>query len=440
MGLIDKREGVLVAISGGADSVAMLHMLSTHGYYCVAAHCNFHLRGSESDSDEAFVRHFCEELGVPLHVIQFDTKRYAKEKKLSIEMAARELRYSWFEKLLDQLSLPVVAVAHHSDDSVETFMLNLVRGTGIRGLGGIKSRQGRIVRPLLPFSRQDIELYCRAHKLKYCTDSTNASDAYVRNKIRHNIIPVFKSINPSFLHAMNNNMSHLSQIYNIFTAQVEAFRKKAVVEIDDQTLISMQELEKLPEPEPYIFELLSPLGFSSDSIHKVSRAILTKHWGRLWFSSNYRAVVDRYNLIVQPRLEEQGTEVFDIEVGQEEIFTPIHLKLRYRDVGADYAISRDPMVAHFNAEKLEFPLTVRHWRQGDTFRPLGMKGFKKLSDFFVDNKWSRVDKESVWVLISGGEIAWIIGHRIDDRFKMTDKAKQAIEIKYTITKSTQDEQ
>ena len=426
--VINRNQGLLVAISGGADSVAMLHYLVNKGYYCIAAHCNFHLRGEESDRDELFVRQFCDSLSVPLHVVQFDTKKYATERKLSIEMAARELRYQWFFKLIEQMNLQGVAVAHHADDAAETFLLNLVRGTGIRGLTGMKFRQGRVLRPMLRYSRQDIELYCRAHKLKYVTDSTNASDAYTRNRIRHNVVPQFKAINPSFLATMRGNMEHLNQIFSMFDMQVRQFAKRAVVEFDGQTLISMEHIKELPIAEPYIFELLFVKGFNSDTVRKIARCVDQERWGRIFFAPQYRAIVDRYNIVIVPRDKEIEEREFDIEQEQSEIFTPLHMELTQKAKPEGFEFSRDNNIAHFNADKVTYPLTLRRWRKGDTFRPLGMKGFKKLSDFFVDQKKSQIEKENTWLLESGGEIMWIVGQRIDDRFKVTDKCKDILEV------------
>lgn len=425
---IDKERAVLVAISGGADSVALLHLLSTNGYYCIAAHCNFHLRGPESDADEAFVRDFCERLSVPCEVAHFDTRKYAVEHNISIEMAARELRYQWFDKLMDEQNIPCVAVAHHADDAVETFLLNLIRGTGIRGLSGMKAQQGRIVRPLLKYSRQDIELYCRAHKLKFCTDSTNRSDAYIRNRIRHHVVPQLKAINSSFLSTMRGNTNHLDQIGTLFLEQVDAFARRAVVDVDDRMLIAMQPLRELSNVEPYLFELMFPKGFTADTVHRAAKCVDRERWGRIFFAPAYRAVIDRYNIVIEPRDKQAEEEEFSIEQDQAELFAPLHLKIDTFAISEDYTISRNPRVAHFNAAKVNYPLLLRHWHKGDTFRPLGMRGFKKLSDFFVDCKLSRVEKENLWVLIAGGEIIWIVGMRIDDRCKVTDDSTEILQI------------
>ncbi len=426
--IVDKSRAVLVAVSGGADSVALLHMLVSAGYHCVAAHCNFHLRADESNSDEAFVRNFCDSLSVPLHVAHFDTTRFAAEEKISIEMAARRLRYDWFAQLLDSENIPVVAVAHHADDNVETFFLNLLRGTGLRGLTGMKRHAGRVVRPLLSMSRQAIENYCQIHHLSYVTDSTNLSDVYQRNRIRHRIVPEFKELNPSFLSTMRANMQHLDAVYALFMCEVEKFIARSVIEYDGQTLIPIEDLQQLPNPEPYLFEILSPQGFSGQTISAVARCIALSRWGRVFYSAQYRAVVDRYNVIVDQRSEPGTPSSVEVDSMTDEVFYPLHLRFRRFSPQPNYVVSRNPRVAHLDASKIDYPLVVRHWCRGDTFRPLGMKGFKKVSDFFVDSKMSVVEKESAWMILSAGEIVWIVGRRIDDRFKVSPSCKDILEI------------
>lgn len=433
-GLIDRGRPVLVAISGGADSVAMLHMLVSAGYDCVAAHCNFHLRGADSDSDEAFVRSFCDRMGVPLRVAQFDTLAYASQKKVSIEMAARELRYDWFFSILDETGIPVVAVAHHADDSAETFFLNLVRGTGLRGLAGMKSIQGRVVRPMLGISRAEVELYCKAKGLSFVTDCTNNTDDYARNRIRHHVIPEFKRLNPSFLSTMESNMRHMSQILTIFEAQVASFRESSVSHAGDCISIAASGLEALAEPEPFIFEVLAPLGFSPKSVHDVARCFAERRFGRVFFSDGWRAVVDRSGIIVHP-LSTTGEAAQAVVDGcPASVSSPLSVEVSRWPKPADYAFSRDPFVMHFDADKVAFPIALRHWRIGDTFRPLGMKGAKKLSDFFIDQKLSLPQKEAAWVAEAGGKILCILGMRIDDRFKVTPATENILEIRYSITK------
>ncbi len=430
--ILDLSRPVLVAISGGADSVALLSELVRRGYHCVAAHCNFHLRGADSDSDEAFVRSFCRDLGVELRVAQFDTRVYASEHKVSIEMAARELRYDWFFSLLDEMHVPVVAVAHHADDAAETFMLNLVRGTGIRGLSGMKSVQGRVARPMLGVSRHEIELYCKANGLKYVTDCTNASDDYARNRIRHHVIPELKALNPSFLSTMNQNMAHVAQVMEVFQAQVDDFRRRYVSVNEDGFSISIAGLRAQVAAEPFLFELLAPVGLSPRSVHDVARCVVDGRVGREFRSSAARVVVDRESVIVirgaaEPDLAD---DVVSVYVCPAEVQSPLCVSVSVFDRAADYAISRDPMVVHFDADCVSFPLLFRHWRVGDSFRPLGMKGEKKLSDFFVDRKVSRPEKEKAWIAESDGRVIAVLGMRIDDRFKVTQSTRRIIEIRF----------
>lgn len=430
--VIDRAQPVLVAISGGADSVALLHMLVKAGYRCEAAHCNFHLRGAESDSDEAFVRTFCEQLGVPLRVAQFDTVAYAAEHKLSIEMAARELRYDWFFSILDEADIPTVAVAHHADDAAETFLLNLTRGTGLRGLAGMKALQGRVARPMLSISRAEVELYCQANGLTYVTDCTNLSDDYSRNRIRHHVIPELKGINPSFLTTMAQNMAHLSQILSIFEAQVDDFCAEYVRSDDDGLIIDADGLEQQVEPEPFIFEVLAPMGFSPKSVHDVARCWAEGRVGRRFFSAEWRAVVDRSGIIVQPvdGSVAEGDEVV-VDGLPSDIEEPLRASVSCWNRPECYAFSRNANVMHFDADKVGLPITFRHWRTGDAFRPLGMKGEKKLSDFFVDSKLSLPQKEAAWVAEADGKIIGVLGMRIDDRFKVTPATKRILEIKYS---------
>lgn len=430
--LFSRRSGILVAISGGADSVALLHKLVAAGYGCVAAHCNFHLRGQESDSDMEFVSHLCEKLGVPLRIAHFDTKSVAAQRGISIEMAARDLRYAWFHELLDAEGLECVAVAHHADDAAETFMLNLTRGTGLRGLTGMKARQGRVVRPLLGMSRADIELYCKAHGLSFVTDSSNASDDFSRNRIRHHVIPELKAINPSLLATMADNVRHLSGVYAIFRRLVDDFVAKSVTEAQGRVLVSMQALLSLPDAEPYLFEILSPYGFAPRCVADIARCVAARKSGRLFVSRSHRAVVDREALIVMPLQDvPAASQSITIEALPATLSEPLKLEAEVFDVEPSFQLSRSPMLMHLDADKVALPITLRHWQRGDVFRPLGMKGMKKLSDFFVDAKLSLPDKEEAWVVESAGQIVAILGMRPDDRFKVTAASKRVLQLSFS---------
>lgn len=428
-GVIDRGQPVLVAISGGADSVALLHALVSAGYACEAAHCNFHLRGADSDSDEAFVRSFCGRLGVPLRVAQFDTLAYAASHKVSVEMAARELRYGWFFSILDQTGIPVVAVAHHADDAAETFLLNLTRGTGIRGLSGMKPLQGRVARPMLQVTRAEVDLYCKANRLAYVTDCTNNTDDYARNRIRHHVIPELKGLNPSFLATMGRNMAHLAQVMSVFEAQVDAFRRDHVTRDGDGVVIAASGLTSLAEPEPFIFEVLSPMGFSPRSIHDMARCLARRSFGREFFGGGWRAVVDRSGILVQKAAQCGDAARVAVDALPACVSDPLTVSLSAWPRPEGYTFSRDPMVMHLDADRVPLPVTFRRWEAGDAFRPLGMKGEKKLSDFFIDIKLSRPRKEAAWVAEAGGKIVAVLGLRIDDRFKVTASTRRILEIR-----------
>lgn len=427
--LIDRSRPVLVALSGGADSVALLHMLVTAGYQTVAAHCNFHLRGEESDSDEAFVHHLCRQLNVTLHVKQFDTRSYAADKQLSIEMAARDLRYEWFAQLLADLDIPLVAVAHHADDNAETLLLNLTRGTGLKGLAGMAPLNGRIVRPLLNMSRADIELYCQLNALKFVTDSTNDTDDVARNRIRHHVIPELKAINPSFLTTMTANMRHFKAIYDLFVLQVAEFARQHVSYKGNVTRIDATALAQLTDAEPYIFELLKPRGFSPTAIHNLADAIARNHSGATFLADNATALVDHGSIVVTSTPIAPDSTTYSIPSLQQLPFTAENVTLNTFDIQQDYQISRDPNRLHLDADKAKFPLTLRHWLPGDVFRPLGLEGRKKLSDIFVDLKLSLHEKNAVFLLVDAeGSILALAGIRPADNAKVTNKTKRIIEL------------
>lgn len=408
--LFEKKDKILAALSGGADSVALLRILLALGYICEAAHCNFHLRGAESDRDEEFVRLLCKEQQVNLHVIHFDTKNIAEERHISIEMAARELRYNWFEELRKECNATAIAVAHHQDDSVETLLLNLIRGTGINGLRGIRPKNGPIVRPLLCIGRKEITDYLDGIHQGYVTDSTNLQDEYTRNKIRLNLLPMMQEINPSVKESILATAEHLSDAATIYKKGIEDGKKRVLTPEG----IQIETLKQEPAPEALLFEILYPLGFNAARVKDIYRS-LDGQSGKVFTTSGWRVLKDRNLLFITPCGETSK---------------PV-LQTKECTYTADFIIPHDKNTACFDAEKLQHPLTLRLWEQGDIFIPFGMKGRKKVSDYMTDRKFSLLQKEQQWVLCCGEDIIWLVGERTDNRFRINEKTRKILEITYS---------
>lgn len=428
--LLTENRPVLVGVSGGADSIALLTILVESGYSCIAAHCNFHLRGDESLRDEQFVREYARKLDVPFLMTDFDTRKYAADRHLSIEMAARELRYGWFEEQRAATGAQAVAVAHHRDDSVETLLMNLVRGTGIRGMSGIRPRNGFVVRPLLAVSREDILEWLAGRGLTYVTDSTNLSDAYTRNFIRLRVLPLLKEINPSVKDAIARTSEHLSAAEAVYLHVVKEARN-AVVEQGDR--LSIAALMRYPSPDAILYELLKTYGFTRPVAEDVYLS-LTKESGKTFFSSTHRLIKDRDYLLLSPLVKEEVRE-YTLTGGEKVWSGPVKLSFEKIVIKEDFHIRKDKNIAYFDYDKLTFPLTLRTWKEGDWFIPFGMKGRKKLSDYFSDHKFSRLDKERTWLLCSGGAVIWIVGERSDNRFCLDKTTKSVLVVNFFPTKS-----
>lgn len=415
---------VLVGFSGGADSVALLGLLVQLGYPCVALHCNFHLRGDESLRDERFAEETACKLGVPFHKTDFDTTAYAALHHLSIEMAARELRYNWFEEMRQRLGAQAIAVAHHRDDSVETVLMNLIRGTGVRGLGGIRPKNGYVVRPLLAVSRSEILAWLEEQQLNYVTDSTNLSDAYTRNFIRLRVLPLLEELNPSVKTAIARTAYHLSDAEAIYIYMVEKARRE-LMEGDDLR-IPIARLMEYPSPATILYELLKPYGFARQVVDDVFRSLAGES-GKQFYSASYRLLKDREYLQLSPvaPADIQEYVITSGSILENNWQGPVELSFLKTVITTDFNIRKDKHIAYFDYDKLSFPLTLRRWKEGDWFVPFGMKGRKKLSDYFSDHKFSRMDKEQVWLLCSGENILWIVGERSDNRFRV-DKATKSV--------------
>lgn len=403
--LLHEGDRVLIALSGGADSVALLHLLLSLGYTCEAAHCNFCLRGAESDRDESFVRQLCEEQHVPLHVIHFDTTSEALRKHISIEMAARELRYTWFEKLRQEHQFDAIAVAHHRDDSAETFLLNLLRGTGLNGLQGIRPRNGFIIRPLLCVDRQEIIDYLQGLKQPYVTDSTNLEDEYLRNKIRLHLLPLMQQINPAAKDNILKTAAHLSDASLIYQ---QAVRESCIrILRNEGQAIDIAALLKEQAPATLLFEVLHPLGFNESQTEDIFRS-LKGQAGKRFTAGSWEVVKDRDLLLI----------------AQQEKVLPPALDIRTTEYTPEFVIPQDKDTACFDADKLSGDLSLRLWKKGDTFIPFGMKGKKKVSDYLTDRKFSLTRKERQWVLCCDNEIIWLVGERIDDRFRIDTSTRR----------------
>ena len=397
---------IIVALSGGADSVALLRILHTLGYDCEAAHCNFHLRGTESDRDEMFVRKLCKTMKTPLHTIDFATEQYAIEKKISIEMAARELRYQWFAEIKEKTKADVIAVAHHQDDSVETVLLNLIRGTGINGLLGIRPKNGDIVRPLLCISRKEITDYLQNAGQEYMTDSTNLQDEYTRNKIRLNLLPLMQEINPLVKEHIIDTSNYLNDVNRIYNKGIEEGKQRVI----EKGNIRIVPLLKEPSPEALLFEILYPLGFNAAQTKNIL-TMLEGQTGKQFISKDGWRVVKNRELLLIDKKEKQENPPFCL-IKEEKEYTK------------DFIIPREKHIACFDTDKLIGEINLRKWQTGDIFIPFGMKGKKKVSDYLTDMKFSIIQKENQWVLCCGDKIIWIVGERTDNRFRIDEKTKK----------------
>ena len=420
--LFEQSDKLLVGLSGGADSMALLNVLIELKYDCFAAHCNFHLRGEESDKDQLYVEDWCNFKNIPLITVDFDTTKYAADNKISIEMAARELRYGWFERVRKEHDADYIAVGHHLNDSIETFLLNLIRGTGISGLSGIAPKNGRVVRPLLSVSREEIEEYLDGKATNFRVDSTNLEDIYTRNFVRLNLLPSLEKINPSINDAIARTSKNLSEVEKVYRHVMEKDIK--VVLLDN--VIDIEKLKQTISPQSVLFEILFPLGFSPSSIEDVLDSIDATP-GKVFYSPSHRLIKDRISLLIDElSTNEVENRTFTINKGNTHIDLPLDMSFDVKPYPVE--ITKSPKYLYLDADLITYPLVLRKWQLGDWFVPFGMKGRKKLSDFFTDQKFSIKDKEDVWILVSGEDIVWVVGHRSDDRFRVTPKTKNILVI------------
>lgn len=419
--LFNADEPILLAVSGGKDSALMVQLFKLAGYRFSIAHCNFNLRANEAQRDEAFVKLLANEMQVPFHVAHFDTQAFAMQHKMSIQMAARQLRYQWFEKLRSEHGYQYIALAHHQNDSIETLLLNLVRGTGIGGLHGILPKRENLIRPLLFLSRQQIDQLVDENQIAYVEDSSNQSSKYARNKIRLQVVPHLRDINPSLEETFAQNITRFAQTEILLQQVVAQTRKKIFSEIDGSFTVAIEAVAQLNPQQLLMFELLKPYHFTNTLIDEIL-ASLNKHSGTSFYSQTHRLTVDRGKLIIS-KLEEINAEVFQLHgSGILPIAHQRHIKLSFSDE-LKFIVAKE--IACVNADMLIFPLIVRYKQPGDKFMPLGMKSFKKLSDFFIDEKVPLPQKQKIPLLINGnGEIIWVAGLRQDERYKLDATTKK----------------
>jgi len=399
------------------------YLLHKAGFVFGIAHCNFQLRGKESDEDEKFVKELAIYFKVPYYVKKFDTQIYVKKHKVSVQMAARELRYSWFEEMRIKNSFDYIAVAHHQNDEIETFFINLIRGTGIAGLHGIKVKTGNIVRPLMFSVRKEIEEFAGKNNIHYREDGSNSSLKYLRNKIRHKLIPMLKELNPDIENAVKSGIQRIRQMEGVFHEIVEEKKKEIVKQDGSLVKFDIKKLLSLPHNELFLFEFLKPYGFSGDIIGQISKGLKGTS-GKIFNSSTHRLVKDRMYLILSELFETDEEKTIVISGNLKNITNPLQLKLKKLNISKNFEVIKDSNIAMLDFDKLSFPLILKKRQKGDYFYPFGMRGKKKLSDFFTDLKLSLPDKENIWLLCNGDDIVWVVGHRIDNRYRITSKTKR----------------
>ncbi len=400
--LLKKEDRLLLAVSGGGDSMAMLDIMTEEGFYCEVAHVNFQLRGEHSLRDAALVRQVSEAKDLVFHYKSIDTMAYAEKHKISMEMAAREIRYDFFEEILKECQLDYVVVAHHRDDVVETFFINLMRGTGLRGLSGILPKKDKIVRPLLNVSHQDIINYLETRNLDYCTDESNFDTTILRNQIRHGIIPDFEEKKQGFSEIMQRTIARLRESEAVVSAYVEDWKTKNMNRQGDVLLLNKKALYTSVSPSEILFHILQPLGFPIAVIDEVAAQPLMRVGAR-FETGKYRLTIDRDSLIIDQKGKEKGE--FLIAPFSQKLERPMRMELFFFEREESFELIKDHKIAYLDADKLTYPLTLRRWQEGDVFCPIGMAGKqKKVSDYFIDNKFSLPEKENAWLLCSGDNI------------------------------------
>lgn len=420
-----KNKRFLLAISGGVDSMVLLSLFSSKKLNFGVAHCNFQLRASEADKDQQLVKKQSEIENVQFHTVHFDTLAYKKKHKLSTQMAARDLRYTWFDEIKKEFGYDYIVTAHHLDDNVETVLLNLTRGTGINGIVGMKTISNFIFRPMLTISKESIRNYAAEYNVRFREDQSNESNDYKRNKIRNQIMPLFQEMNPSFTETMGHNIAHFESINTIYTKAVEKQLSDFVIKTKGNAFYI--NIEKVKNKTQILYEFLKRFDFNYSQVIQLNTSLLDENGaGKYFYSSRYKLLVDRSELIVSPDVNSENV-VVEINKTQKDVTYPLELTFKKLPNEKKHLVL-DSSQAFLDADKLSYPLQLRKWKSGDSFKPFGMVGKKKISDYLIDEKLSRIEKEETYVLISNSEIVWLVGHRINDDYKISNDTKEMLNI------------
>ena len=432
--LFSHNDKLLLAVSGGVDSMVMMALMAAAGYKFGVAHCNFQLRGKESDEDELLVEREAKRLGVEFYNKRFDTTAEMERTGESMEMAARRIRYQWFRELCDEFGYSAIAIAHHSNDSIETFFINMLRGTGLRGLTGITKQVGRVVRPMMFATRKDIHDYAVAHRIPFREDSSNRSTKYLRNKVRIGLVPMLKEINPQFTTIMRRNIARLSQAQDFITSAIGIVKGEVLEHNGDIHTLRVGNIRPTLPRNYVIYEILnSEYGFKGDVVDALCHALDSDATGRRFYSREWVAVVDRGGVVVAPIAEDDSCECVVEKGAARSYIGGSVLYYEYCNIDFIDTLDQGDNVALIDADKLKFPLRVRRWQEGDWFVPFGMSGRKKLSDYLIDKKVSMAEKSRQFVLLSGDDIVWVVGRRLDDRYAITRKTENVLKvIRYTL--------
>ena len=418
-----KDKKLLIAISGGLDSVVLYHILTSLNFDISLAHCNFNLRGKESDLDEEFVNNLSQKTSNQIFIKSFDTEKYSKDNKLSTQIAARELRYTWFQELVEKHNFDYILTAHHADDNLETFLINLTRGTGLEGFTGIPKINGNIVRPLLPFSREEILKYAKENKIEWREDASNASTKYTRNKLRHQVIPVLKEINPSLLSSFEKTLENLQESQQILEDRIDEVSSEIIETKEAITKINIDKIQQLSNPKAYLYQLLKNHSFTEwNDVYD----LLSAQSGKQVFSKTHRLLKDRdFLMLTKKEVSSFIKDSFEITENQSKITQPI--QLTFEEIQENSTENKQTI--YVDKDLLKYPLLVRKWQNGEYLYPTKMQGKKKLSKFFKDDKFSLLEKENTWLLCNAdNEIIWVINHRQDRRFSTTSSTRKTLKI------------